>query len=253
MKQSLLAFLFVTIGGSAWAQPCTPDPLYADSIFGVWPDTTQNFAPAVLGVPYSQSLNLIVPSEAGLVDPQFAGLVIDSVGFVGITGLPNGLAVACNSQTPAVCTYITGQLGCGVINGTATETGTFPLTLNVLAHSSIFGNVLSVPYTFSGYRIIVTDNSTSIGASGAAVLSGTRVTPNPFNDRTAIEFSLTRSASAEVMVFNLLGEELWSRSIAGKVGVNRISFDGQALPEGVYLYKINSGTTTQTGRMIVNR
>jgi hypothetical protein len=136
--------------------------LYADSVFGVWPDTTENFSAGVIGIPYEQILNLIVPSDAGLVDPQFAGLVIDSVGFVGITGLPLGLSVACNSQTPAACTYITGQLGCGVITGTPTETGTFPLVLNVLAHSSIFGNVLSVPYTFGGYQIVITDNTTSI-------------------------------------------------------------------------------------------
>jgi hypothetical protein len=253
MKQTLLAVLFLAISGSAWAQPCTPDPLYADSVFGVWPDTTENFAAATIGLPYAQTLNLIVPAEAGLVDPQFAGLVIDSVGFIGITGLPNGLAVACNSQTPAVCTYITGQLGCGVITGTPTQIGTFPLSVNVLAHASIFGNVLSVPYSFTGYRIVVNDNSTAIEGPHSANQGQVRNVPNPFSYRTSFEFELGRSATVELFVFNLLGEELWSRSVAGRVGANRVQFDGQELPEGVYLYKMVTGGTTQTGRMIVNR
>ena len=253
MKQTLLSFFFISLTTAAWAQPCTPDPLYADSVFGVWPDTTENFAPATINLLYSQSLNLIVPAEAGLVDPQFAGLTIDSVGFVGISGLPSGLSVACNSQTPADCSYITGQLGCGVITGTPTQTGTFPLTLNVLAHTTFFGNVLSVPYTFSGYRIVVNDNTTSIEGPVAFNAGNVRTVPNPFSNRTSFEFELNRSGTVEVMVFDLLGEELWSRSVAGKAGTNRIPFDGQAFAEGVYIYKLVSGRTTQTGRMVLNR
>lgn len=253
MKQALLFFVSIALGSSAMAQPCTPDPLYADSVFGVWPDTTENFAPATVNIAYNQSLNLIVPAEAGLVDPQFAGLTIDSVGFVGITGLPNGLAVACNSQTPAACSYITGQLGCGLITGTPTQIGTFPLTLNVLAHTSIFGNVLSVPYTFSGYRIVVNDNTTSIEAPVSLNAGNVRTVPNPFSVRTSFEFDLNRNGTVEVVVYNLLGEELWSRSVAGKAGANRIPFDGQNLAEGVYIYKLVSGRTSQTGRMVLNR
>ncbi len=253
MKQLLLSVLFAGASSIALAQPCTPDPLYVDSVFGVWPDTTENFAGGMIGIPYEQILNLIVPSDAGLVDPQFAGLVIDSVGFVGITGLPNGLSVACNSQTPASCTYITGQLGCGVITGTPTETGTFPLVLNVLAHSSIFGNVLSVPYTFGGYRIIISDNTTSIEGPVAGALGSVRNVPNPFAVRTSFEFELSRSGAVELRVFNLLGEEMWSRTVQGKAGMNKVPFDGQSLAEGVYIYKLASGKEAQTGRMVIHR
>ncbi len=253
MKQLLLSLLFAAASSIALAQPCTPDPLYADSVFGVWPDTTENFSAGMIGIPYEQILNLIVPSDAGLVDPQFAGLVIDSVGFVGLTGLPLGLSVACNSQTPAACTYITGQLGCGVITGTPTETGTFPLVLNVLAHSSIFGNVLSVPYTFGGYQIVITDNTTSIEGPELTSLGSVRTVPNPFAVRTSFEFELDRSGVVELRVFNLLGEEMWNRSIQGKAGVNKVPFDGQSLSEGVYIYKLASGKKTQTGRMVIHR
>lgn len=252
MKKLLLPALFACIVGQSAAQVCTPNPLYQDSLFGVWPDTTTNFAPGVIGTPYSQTLDLIVPQNAGVVDPLFEGVLLDSVAFNGITGLPPGLSVACASQTSNTCTYLTGQLGCGVIQGTPTQTGTFELTLNVTAYASFFGNVVPIDQEFTGYRIIITD-AQSVAELNLPALSQVRNIPNPFSTRTQIEFQLARAGEAQVKVFNLLGEELWSNTVQGKVGVNKLTFEASNMPEGVYLYRVSSGRDTFTGRMVLNR
>ncbi len=250
--RKLLPLLFIAIGSAAIAQPCTPNPLYADSIFGVWPDTTTNFVWGALGEPYFQDLNLIVPEDAGVIDPNFSGQIIDSVAFTGINGLPNGLIVVCASQTGAPCTYITGQLGCGVIQGIPTEFGQFPLVLNVLAYTTFFGNVIPVPYSFSGYKINISQmvNVEEIGATGLAQV---RNVPNPFAVRTQIEFQMPRASQVRVRVFNLLGEELWEQTLQGKAGMNRIPFESRDMPDGVYLYKVEAGKEAHTGRMVLNR
>ncbi len=235
------------------AQPCTPDPLYADSLFGVWPDTTENFASAIIGVPYQQILNLKVPQDAGTIDPQFEGVVLDSVAFNGVDGLPPGLSVACASQTAASCSYITGQLGCGVIQGTPTQLGTFDLTLNVTAYSTLGFFVLPIPYSFSGYRIVVTEDFTSIEEMSITGLDQVRNVPNPFNTRTNIEFQLAKAGTVKVRVFNLVGEELWVTQVQGKAGMNRVPFESGSLQEGVYLYKVESGKENFTGRMALYR
>jgi hypothetical protein len=253
MKKLLLASFLVAAASSASAQVCTPDPLYADSVFGVWPDTTTNFAPGVVGVPYFQTLNLIVPQDAGSVDPQFAGVLLDSVAFNGVTGLPPGLTVACASQTPATCSYLTGQLGCGVIQGTPTTAGVYPLTLNVTAYASLFGSVLPVDQSFGGYRIVVTENNTGVLEFAGTGLGAVRNVPNPFSSRTSIEFQLTKVTDVTVSVYNLLGEEMWMQEVQGKMGANRVNFESGSLPEGVYLYKVQSGKDTFTGRMVLNR
>ena len=255
MKQLLLAGLFTAAAGTAAAQVCTPDPLYADSVFGVWPDTTTNFAPATVGLPYFQALNLIVPQDAGDVDPNFSGVILDSVSLSlvdGITGLPPGLSVGCNSQTAQPCTFLTGVLGCGAIVGTPTTAGTYPLTLNVTAYASLFGSALPIPQSFTGYRIVVTEG-VGITEFIAPGLTGVRNIPNPFSNRTAIEFSLGSNATVNVRVFNLLGEELWGQAVQGKPGVNRVPFDSGSIPEGVYLYKVETGRDSFTGRMVLNR
>jgi len=56
-----------------------------------------------------------------------------------------------------------------------------------------------------------------------------------------------------VRVFNLLGDELWSLRSLAKAGLNRVPFEAGAMPEGVYLYKVETGREAFTGRMMVSR
>ncbi len=249
MIRNILALILLVLAGGVGAQ-CTPDPLYTDSVYGVWPDTTTNFAPANLGQNYTQQLDLIVPTNAG--ELGLPALPLDSVHFEGITGLPPGLTYACNSQTPANCTYLPSLLGCGIITGVPLQTGTFELTLDVIGYGFFLGNVVSEEHSFTGYRIIVTDGL-SVGGPIAPGLGEVRNVPNPFTARTAFEFELGKAAEVDVRVFNLLGDELWKTRINGKGGVNKVNFDGGHLPEGVYLYKIETNKETFTGRMILHR
>lgn len=253
MKKTLLVLLLGSIGVGASAQ-CTPDPLYADSVFGVWPDTTENFKAAFLGQFYSDTLNLIVPTNASDIphDPPYPSITIDSIQMVSVDGLPAGLSVLCNSQTPAACTYLPTQLGCGLIEGTPTTLGTYDLTLNVRVWYTFLFPV-SLDVSFPGYEIVVGEVNTGINTPVIAGLSAVRNVPNPFSSRTSIEFQAGRAGGARVRVFDLVGEEVWNQNVQTKVGANKVVFEGADLPAGVYLYKIESGGDTFTGRMALQR
>ena len=147
------------------------------------------------------------------------------------------------------------MLGCGLIEGTPTALGSYPLELNVRAWSTVTIVVpipVSQDITFGGYEIVITDGSTSI-VNVAPGLSGVRNVPNPFSARTSIEFQSGIAGIARVRVFNLVGEEIWDQSVQVKAGSNKVNFDGSDLPTGVYLYKIQSGGDTFTGRMALQR
>ncbi|MFN3874446.1 MAG: T9SS type A sorting domain-containing protein, partial [Flavobacteriales bacterium] len=201
----------------------------------------------------SQDLNLIVPINATDINPSFPAVVIDSVVFDGVSGPPPGLSVACASQTPAPCTYLPSVLGCGVIQGTPTTAGDYPLLLMVTGYFTLFGSAVPYPLTFTGYRIIVAENNIGIAEGAALSLSSVRTVPNPVSGRASIEFDLSRAAEARVKVFNLLGDEIWSSRTMAKAGRNRIPFEAGMLPEGVYLFKVDIGRESFTGRMMVSR
>lgn len=251
LSRSILLAAGASFALMASAQ-CTPDPLYTDSLFGVWPDTTENFVGGMVNVAYSDTLTLMVPSDAGSIDPDFSGIAIDSISVDNIDGLPPGISISCNSQTGAACTYIPGQLGCGLLEGIPTQEGTYELTIEVTAYA-FFIFPQQIPYTFGGYSITVSPNSVSIG--DLAPIDGAKVqnVPNPFAGQTRIDFTLGKAAPAQVRVFNLVGEEIWTRTVQGRSGINHVPFDAGSLESGIYLYQVRSGDVSFTGRMVVNR
>jgi Secretion system C-terminal sorting domain len=251
MKKILTSALTVVVATVASAQ-CSPNQLYADSVYGVWPDTIQGFSAGTVNAFYSDTLNLLVPSDAGLIDPQYNGFTLDSVVLTGITGLPPGLSVICNSQTAAACTFLPNQVGCGLIEGTPTAAGVYPITLDVTAYTTFFV-VIPVPQTFSGYSISIGPDGTGVVTQDGLEPGKVRNTPNPFSERTNIEFNLAKAGQARLKVYNLVGEELFSRTLAGKQGVNSLVFEAAGLQSGAYLYKVEAAGRSTTGRMLVAR
>ncbi len=75
--------------------------------------------------------------------------------------------------------------------------------------------------------------------------------PNPFNPSTTIRFTLPSSQYVTLKVYNLLGEEVATLVDAMvDAGESSVQFDGARLSSGIYLYKLQSGASTQTRRMV---
>jgi len=163
MKKLLLSFAAAVVAVmSVQAQSCTPNAQYADSSYGVWPDTIQNFPPATQNVAYSTDLNFKVPATVTAeIDPsgQFVGSQIQSFTVTGVDGMPTNYAYACNI---ASCTYAGGSNGCANVYGTTADpVGTYNVTINVDATVlvALLPGLPPQPVTqstsFSGYKIVV--------------------------------------------------------------------------------------------------
>lgn len=249
MKQLAALFaLTATLGASA---QCVPNQLYADSVYGVWPDTTENFASGNLGIFYSDTLNILVPADAGLINETYAGFVIDSVALDDVTNLPPGLSVECNSQTGAACTFLASQLGCGLIEGTPTQVGTYEIELAVTAYTNLGGFVIPVPQTFGGYSITIGENNTGV-LEARVTNANVRMVPNPASQRASLEFTLARSGQVKFRLYNMVGEQMRSAVVDGRTGLNTMPVDVSTLESGVYLYKLQIAGRTTTGRLVVN-
>jgi hypothetical protein len=76
--------------------------------------------------------------------------------------------------------------------------------------------------------------------------------PNPFNPATNLKFEIPRAGFTKLTVFDILGKEvqiLLDEQLYP--GIYEIDFDGSSLPSGVYYYKLESGSFTETKKMIL--
>lgn len=93
-------------------------------------------------------------------------------------------------------------------------------------------------------RVIVSaDTGLAVLCPGGAAenFSLCSVYPNPFNSRATITFEVARPGAARVSVFDLLGRERLVLLDAPNVfGVQRMTFDGDALVSGKYFVRVQT-------------
>lgn len=248
--RKFLLFL-VVLGGfavNALAQPqCTPDPQYADSIYGAWPDTVTNFPPAEAGVYYEAVLNFKAPAAVTAdLDPtgQFVGSTIQSYNVTDVTGLPAEYTYACNATN---CTYAGGDQGCATVYGTTNTTGTYnvEIFIDVTVLVELFPGVPPTPVTqstsFTGYKIIV-------GSAGlnSNEMSSLLAAPNPATDRVSVNGLNNILNASEIVLTNIEGKVLAKRVVIS----DQQDFDVSSLKPGIYLVNVYHSKGVETIRII---
>src|SRR6056297_208380 len=76
--------------------------------------------------------------------------------------------------------------------------------------------------------------------------------PNPFNPSTNITYSLPQQSDVQLRVYDMVGREvatLINREQAA--GAYTITFDASELSSGMYLYRLDTGSTTITRKMML--
>jgi hypothetical protein len=76
--------------------------------------------------------------------------------------------------------------------------------------------------------------------------------PNPFNPSTSVAFSLAKAGDVKLRVYNAIGQEV-ATLVNGKMpaGQHSVTWDARNVPSGLYFYKLEAGTFSQTRKMVV--
>ena len=224
---------------------CTPLVQYADSTFGIWPDTVDNLPHAAINTPYETTLHLKAPNsieDLDIVLPIAVG--INSLEIEDITGMPAGFTYACDNND---CSWGSGDHGCFTISGTPTQLGTYTLDIKTRGHATV-PFVGDTVYTFSGYQFVV-DETLGYQLKSASFFVEQNY-PNPFHFGTQIKYHTTKAQRVVLEVYNLLGEVVYSAIQDAGVGAQVFNLNLE-LNAGNYFYNITTPDDSKVMKMTV--
>ncbi|TVP99390.1 MAG: BspA family leucine-rich repeat surface protein [Balneolaceae bacterium] len=77
--------------------------------------------------------------------------------------------------------------------------------------------------------------------------------PNPFNPTTIINFELPQQSQVYLEVFDMIGRRVATliESSTMQAGRHQINFDASGLTSGVYIYRLQAGSTVQSRKLTV--
>ncbi|MCK5571792.1 MAG: alkaline phosphatase family protein [Bacteroidetes bacterium] len=120
------------------------------------------------------------------------------------------------------------------------------------------GELLSFPVPYAlGTSLLADTVRTAVvedppGAGVAREFALHQNYPNPFNPTTAIGFTLPVRTHVTLDVLDSLGEQvaLLVNSVKGP-GTHTVTFDGEGLASGIYLYRLRAGDNVEARRMVL--
>jgi hypothetical protein len=252
MKKLLLLCVFIGAIQFAQAQ-CTPNPALTQA--GIYPDTITNLPLAAATSPYLAQIDAVIPNDT-VIDymGNMVSVSIDSIGVTGVDGLPAGFSYATNTASGF---WQGGTSGCLIIQGNPTQAqvGIYKLDIFITSYGNISG--FSIPGqkdTLSAYRIDIRDSSeVSIYSIEKENFSVSQNYPNPFSKQTEITINSPKNTTAELVVYDVIGNRISTSIHNVKRGENAITYHADNLVQGIYIYQVKIENQLITKRMIVGR
>jgi len=123
-----------------------------------------------------------------------------------------------------------------------------------ISASPVVGDAYTPVWFHDATPIIVRDPSDAPGQADAGLpktYSLAQNYPNPFNPTTTIEFAMPVAGKYDLTIYNVIGQVVDEFSGTGAAGTNTVEWDASSRASGVYFYKLDAGSFTQTRKMML--
>jgi len=249
LMRLLFTLLLMVASSHMVLAQCTPDPLYADSTFGIWPNPSEELPDAMVNHPYSLVLNLKVPLSGGDIDPNFNLVMIESATISSISNVPDGLGYLCDDGTD--CDWDGGQQGCVHVSGIPTTAGTYSIDVNLSISPQ--GSPIAIPYSFTDLQVVVLDDTTdtSVDELSIPVLNLQRVSVS--GSTLNVRYQSNKPGIATVRVLDLLGKPVSTTNVSTTNGSNNARVSVAGLPAGIYFVALEQNNQRATRRLLITQ
>jgi Secretion system C-terminal sorting domain len=253
-----LLFMGYISNMTAQTPVCVPDPLYKDSLIGVFPSPKSATNPkggitkaACIGEPYT--FNFTVK----LTDKVTVGAIVlpvDSVRIDSVNGLPKGLTYACSAKR---CNFVKNSSGCTIITGTPAATnkvGAYALKIKGKAFTSGLPIDIEFPGVLAAGEYTLTLNAAgkcTVAVEELSAVTDLKVTPNPVSDLTTISFDSSIHGDIAFAVSDVAGRNVYKAALFMNEGSNTIRYNVSDLSDGLYFFTIRNGDKLRAGKIVV--
>ncbi len=280
MRKLLLfsfALFLLALDANAQLNSCVPNPLYKDSLFGVFPRPYDPVTypqggidkSACIGKPYKFVFTGVVPDSILVtqlgIKIKIDSLVLDRKDAATITGLPKGFNWDCGNKK---YTFLPKSQNCVVIYGTANNTntpGNYEMKIKMKAYlQTIFGTTtydISFPdaqLAPGNYTIKLEDNASKtcfVVGNEDQYLNVDKINafPNPTTGDAKIVFSAKEADNFDFLVTDTAGKIIRKEKIQVVAGWNEIEFNGSSFPEGIYIYYLGNEKGKVSNRLTISK
>ena len=199
-----------------------------------------NLCAGTYNVDVTDSLGCIVSTSVDIIDPP---MLTGSVSHTdeSLASANDGTATATGSGGTPGYTYLWSANAANQTTQTATglDAGTYTCTITD-------ANGCTTTVTVS----VGTTNGVGIAVNGDPDFS-VNLFPNPASDHVQVSVTLIQKGNVAMEVYNLVGEKVDAVDFGNVNNVNS-SYSTASLANGVYFFKVSSGTSTTTKKISVS-
>lgn len=136
--------------------------------------------------------------------------------------------------------------------GSYQYTGFWPQTADQL--KNIAAEHQQTPFSYGDLHLVTVPTSAPLQVAVPQSFELKQNYPNPFNPITSIQFSVPTSCFVTLKIYDLLGKEIETlvneKRSAGKYTVE---WNGKGVPNGIYLYRLQTHSYTETKKLILQK
>lgn len=190
-----------------------------------------------------------------------------NVDITGVLPGPSVVHIVYDSATTTISKYVNGVFQSSVLMPALNLTAAVPFkvggygTANSIAQGWLMDEFRVYRRALGSAEILATWNQTlpytvtGITHQNSEIPVEYKLSqnyPNPFNPSTTINYSIPTAGNVELVIYNMLGEKVaMLQSGFQQAGNYTASFNASELPSGVYMYRISSGSYSESKKMIL--